>query len=75
MQSEEPTQLNGAAAIIRAWRDDSFRKTLPEELQRTLPDNPAGVIDLLAAELEIDGATDDLPRTYATACSRGWRCL
>lgn len=60
--------------IIRAWKDDEYRQSLPADVQKLLPDNPAGFINLVEAELE-SNPTRMLPSTYATRCSEGWRCL
>lgn len=61
--------------IIRAWKDDEFRQSLPPDMQALVPQNPAGVIDLIAAELTVDPRIERLNLTLATACSEGWRCL
>jgi len=38
--------------IIRAWKDAEFRASLSDAERRLLPENPAGLIDLTAAELD-----------------------
>ena len=38
--------------IIRAWKDKEFRAGLSEAQRALLPDNPAGAIELMAADLE-----------------------
>ena len=38
--------------IIRAWKDESFRTSLSEAERALLPENPVGLIDLTAAELD-----------------------
>jgi mersacidin/lichenicidin family type 2 lantibiotic len=38
--------------IIRAWKDEHFRNSLSDAERALLPDNPAGLIDLTAAELD-----------------------
>ena len=51
--------------IIRAWKDESFRTSLSDAERALLPENPAGLIDLTAAELDAvaGGALPDtLPR-------------
>ena len=40
--------------IIRAWKDEEYRKTLSEEELALLPANPAGIVELT------DEALDDL---------------
>ncbi|SDL41147.1 mersacidin/lichenicidin family type 2 lantibiotic [Arthrobacter sp. ok362] len=62
-------------AIIRAWKDDEYKKSLPEDLARLVPENPAGVVDMLAGELGLDPEVSAVPSTYGTKCSEGWRCL
>jgi mersacidin/lichenicidin family type 2 lantibiotic len=37
--------------IIRAWKDEAYRMSLSEEERAQLPGNPAGAMDLNAAEL------------------------
>ena len=38
--------------IIRAWKDEKFRKSLnPEQLQQ-LPQNPAGIVELSDDKME-----------------------
>jgi mersacidin/lichenicidin family type 2 lantibiotic len=38
--------------IIRAWKDEDYRKLMGEEQRAMLPDNPAGQIDLSESEME-----------------------
>jgi mersacidin/lichenicidin family type 2 lantibiotic len=38
--------------IIRAWKDENFRHTLSAAERALVPDHPAGLIDLTAAELQ-----------------------
>jgi mersacidin/lichenicidin family type 2 lantibiotic len=38
--------------IIRAWKDEAFRHTLSAAERGLLPEHPAGLIDLTAAELD-----------------------
>lgn len=33
--------------IIRAWKDDEYRNSLSEDQKKSLPQNPAGEIDLM----------------------------
>ncbi|MCI0458342.1 MAG: mersacidin/lichenicidin family type 2 lantibiotic [Gemmataceae bacterium] len=37
--------------IIRAWKDEDFRRSLSAAERARLPEHPAGLIDLTAAEL------------------------
>ena len=39
--------------IIRAWKDKDFRNSLTEDELNLLPSNPAGMIDISDAELEM----------------------
>jgi mersacidin/lichenicidin family type 2 lantibiotic len=38
--------------IIRAWEDEDFRHSLSAAERAWLPEHPAGLIDLTAAELD-----------------------
>ena len=38
--------------IVRAWKDQEYRMSLTEAQRAALPENPAGLIELNAAELE-----------------------
>jgi mersacidin/lichenicidin family type 2 lantibiotic len=38
--------------IIRAWKDEDFRQSLSAAERALLPEHPAGLIDLTAAELD-----------------------
>ena len=38
--------------IIRAWKDEEYRLSLPEEQRALLPDNPAGLLELSDVDLE-----------------------
>ena len=38
--------------IIRAWEDEEFRQGLSAAERARLPEHPAGLIDLTAAELD-----------------------
>jgi mersacidin/lichenicidin family type 2 lantibiotic len=37
--------------IIRAWKDDDYRLSLSIDEQRSLPANPAGMVELSPSEL------------------------
>jgi mersacidin/lichenicidin family type 2 lantibiotic len=64
-----------ARNIIRAWKDEEYRHSLPAHLRELLPENPAGLVDLIGAELDGGPPVAILPNTLATRCSDGWRCL
>lgn len=52
--------------IIRAWKDEEYRKSLTDEQRASMPMNPAGQIELSDADLgSVAGGTDqtDLQRT------------
>jgi len=38
--------------IIRAWKDEAYRRSLSEAQRAQLPENPAGLIELSDVELE-----------------------
>ena len=38
--------------IVRAWKDEEYRRSLTETQRAALPDNPAGMAELSAAEIE-----------------------
>jgi mersacidin/lichenicidin family type 2 lantibiotic len=56
--------------IIRAWKDPEFRLSLSEEEQATLPENPAGAIELTDDELEMvtggHGPSYSASRSYSS---------
>jgi mersacidin/lichenicidin family type 2 lantibiotic len=56
--------------VIRAWKDPMFRNSLSHEERASLPENPAGVIELTDAQLEAAGAAK--PTAICTyVCSIG----
>jgi mersacidin/lichenicidin family type 2 lantibiotic len=38
--------------IIRAWKDEEYRQSLSEAERALLPEHPAGLIELVDAELD-----------------------
>ncbi|MBE3557903.1 MAG: mersacidin/lichenicidin family type 2 lantibiotic [Ktedonobacteraceae bacterium] len=38
--------------VVRAWKDEAYRRSLPAEEQVQLPENPAGSYELSEADLE-----------------------
>lgn len=38
--------------IVRAWKDEEYRRSLTEAQRAALPENPAGLVELTPAELE-----------------------
>ena len=46
--------------IVRAWKDEAYRRSLSEAERMSLPENPAGMIDLSDSELNgVAGGTDE----------------
>lgn len=41
--------------IIRAWKDAEYRMSLSEEERAQLPENPAGLIELIDAQMSMVG--------------------
>ena len=39
--------------IIRAWKDEEYRASLSEAERASLPDNPAGLIELTESDLKL----------------------
>ena len=39
--------------IIRAWKDEDYLMSLPADEQQALPENPAGLLELPRADLNI----------------------
>ena len=66
--------------IIRAWKDEDFRQSLSAAERALLPEHPAGLIDLTAAELDalsggVQGPTANCSQAsdQPTQCSvLGW---
>jgi mersacidin/lichenicidin family type 2 lantibiotic len=55
-------------SIIRAWKDEGFRRSLGEAERARLPEHPAGLIDLTDAELDLtSGGRQPAPTT-------NWAC-
>jgi mersacidin/lichenicidin family type 2 lantibiotic len=57
--------------IIRAWKDEEYRKSLSEAHRVQLPDHPAGTIELTDADL---AAVDGGISSPAPQCSEGDYC-
>jgi mersacidin/lichenicidin family type 2 lantibiotic len=61
--------------VVRAWKDEEYRLSLPEAERSRLPDNPAGLIELAAGDLGAvaggDGVTRGITHIDCTfgACS------
>ncbi len=37
--------------VVRVWKDETYRKSIPAEEQEMLPSNPAGEVELTDAQL------------------------
>jgi len=56
--------------IIRAWKDEAFRQSLTQTERATLPENPAGALELSDAELgEVNGAAGNFQSIFCTVQS------
>ncbi len=66
--------------IIRAWKDEDFRRRLSAAERASLPEHPAGLIDLTAAELDaltggaIPSQTCHTNDIYDYSCWRPTNC-
>jgi mersacidin/lichenicidin family type 2 lantibiotic len=56
-------------AIIRAWKDESFRNSLTPEERAALPANPAGLIELDDAHLQLAAGALPAPYTFNDTCT------
>ena len=46
--------------VIRAWKDEEYRRSLSDADRSMLPENPAGLIELSDEDLGgVDGGTDE----------------
>jgi mersacidin/lichenicidin family type 2 lantibiotic len=46
--------------IVRAWKDEEYRESLSDTQRASLPQNPAGLIELTDADLSLaGGGTED----------------
>jgi mersacidin/lichenicidin family type 2 lantibiotic len=58
--------------VIRAWKDAGYRQSLTESQRAALPSNPAGTIELSAAELDgvVGGAgRPPIPQSRRYSCT------
>jgi len=53
--------------IIRAWKDEEYRGSLDEAQRTALPENPAGLVELNAEQLENAVGGKPLP-SFTIAC-------
>ena len=56
--------------IVRAWKDEEYRSSLTEAERAALPENPAGMAELSAADLE-GAAGGNLRRGYTASVQFG----
>lgn len=57
--------------IIRAWKDEEYRNSLSEAERASLPENPAGLIDLGEADLDsVVGASTEY--VFTCGCCNGF---
>ena len=57
--------------IIRAWKDEEYRRSLSDADRARLPINPAGIVELSDAELQaVAGGTDEM--TALDRTGSGW---
>ncbi|MBI5928041.1 MAG: mersacidin/lichenicidin family type 2 lantibiotic [Chloroflexi bacterium] len=54
--------------IVRAWKDAEYRNTLTAEERASLPENPAGLVELDDNDLgNVDGGTVDVSAVLSCA--------
>ncbi|HKS26457.1 MAG TPA: mersacidin/lichenicidin family type 2 lantibiotic [Pyrinomonadaceae bacterium] len=54
--------------IVRAWKDEEYRRSLSEAERAMLPQNPAGMIELNDKDLETVAGGD----TWTEPCLYSW---
>jgi mersacidin/lichenicidin family type 2 lantibiotic len=57
--------------IIRAWKDPEYRNSLTATQHALIPDNPAGIIELSDADLNVAAGGNTAPTKYITGCGPG----
>lgn len=57
--------------IVRAWKDEEYRLSLSDAERAALPANPAGMIELTAADLQevVGGARPRPPASRKYSCT------
>ncbi len=64
--------------IIRAWKDESYRKQLSEQELAQLPEHPAGLVELGDSELDAAvggiGPFTRIPCSAVDACPSALEC-
>lgn len=56
------------ADIVRAWKDEAYRRSLSEEQLASLPTNPAGSIELSNLDLEQLTSEPTIITSYSLFC-------
>ncbi|HEU4411714.1 MAG TPA: mersacidin/lichenicidin family type 2 lantibiotic [Polyangiaceae bacterium] len=58
--------------IVRAWKDGEYRASLSEAERASLPENPAGAIELTEVELEgVAGGYEEAITLNSSTCKFG----
>jgi mersacidin/lichenicidin family type 2 lantibiotic len=55
--------------VVRAWRDYDFWRSLSEGDRARIPENPAGVVELMDAEMEFVAGGSDSNDTCGSCTS------
>jgi mersacidin/lichenicidin family type 2 lantibiotic len=59
--------------IVRAWRDYDYWFSLSESERARIPENPAGVVELMDAELDlVAGGSASEPGATCGSCRSQW---
>ncbi len=54
--------------IIRAWKDEEYRRSLSEAERAKLPEHPAGLIEL--TDVELNTVAGGIKRLSVKTCTR-----
>ena len=60
--------------VVRAWKDEEYRVSLTEAERASLPENPAGLIELAEAELGQAAGGYWFNLSCIDACWSAWLC-
>ena len=55
--------------IIRAWKDEDYRLSLTAAERATLPENPAGIVELSDTQLESVNGAFKMPTSLLSICA------
>ena len=62
--------------IIRAWKNEEYRLSLTESQRAQLPQNPAGMVELKEADLElVVGGDKPVFSEHGSGCATSDRCI